>query len=64
MIMMKDIRPSIVDETNTGRVFHEQTTIKRATCRSIDGIKDAEKFNSNYKCSMQNVETSDMKKKL
>ena len=37
----------------------------RATCfRSIDGIKDADKFNSKYKYSMPNAETSDMKKKL
>ena len=65
MIMMKDIRPSIVDDTDTGRVFHEQTTMKRATCfRSIDGIKDADKFNSKYKYSMPNAETSDMKKKF
>ena len=62
---MKDIRPSIVDDTDTGRVFHEQTTMKRATCyRSLDGIKDAYKFNSKYKYSMPNAETSDMKKNL
>ena len=39
--------------------------MKRATCfRSLDGIKDADKFNSKYKYSMPNAETSDMKKKL
>ena len=55
--MMKDIRHSIVDDTDTGRVFHEQTTMKRATCSSInvDGKKDADKFNSKYKYSMRNA---------
>ena len=49
MIMMKDIRPSIVDDTDTGRVFRQQTTMKRATCcRSLDGDKDVDKFNSKY----------------
>ena len=62
--MMKDIHPSIIDDTDTRRVFHEQTTMKRATCRSIDGDKDADKFNSKYKYSMPNAETSDMKKKF
>ena len=62
---MKDICHSIVDDTDTGRGFHEQTTMKSATCcRSIDGNKDANKFNSKYKYSMRNAETSDMKKKL
>ena len=62
---MKDICPYIVDDTDTGRVFHEQTTMNRATCcRSLDGIKDADKFNSKYRYSMRNAETSDMKKKL
>ena len=61
---MKDICPSIVDDTDTGQVFHEQTTMRRATCRSIDGNKDADKFNSEYKYSIPNAETSDMKKKL
>ena len=47
MIMMKGIRPSIVDDTDTRRVFHEHTTMMRATCcSSLDGIKDTEKFNS------------------
>ena len=64
MIMMKDIRPSIVDDTDTGQVFHEQTTMMRATCRSIDGHKDADKINSEYKYSIPNAETSDTKKKL
>jgi len=58
MIMMKNIRHCIVDDTDTGRVFHEQTTMKRATCRSIDGNKHADKFNSKYKYSMRNAETS------
>jgi hypothetical protein len=63
--MMKDIRHSIVDDTDNGRVFHEQTTMKRAICcRSLDGIKDADKFNSKYKCSMRNAETSDMKREI
>ena len=45
---------------------YEQTTMKRATCfRSLDGIKDADKFNSKYKCSiMRNAEMSVMKKNL
>ena len=48
--MMKDICPSIVDDTDTVWVFHEQTTMKRATCyRSIYVNKDADKFNSEYK---------------
>ena len=65
MKMTKNICPSIVDDTDTGRVFHEQTTMKRATCfRSLDGIKDSDKFNSKYKYSMPNAETSVMKKKL
>ena len=47
MIMMKDIRTHIVYDTDTRRVFHhEQTTMKRVTCRSIDGNKDADKFYS------------------
>ena len=48
---MKDICHSIVDDTDTGRVFHEQTTTKRATSRSIDvdGNKDVDKSNSEYK---------------
>ena len=50
MIMMKDICHSIVDDTDTRRVFHaEWTTMKRATCRFIDDNEDAEKFNSKYK---------------
>ena len=64
---MKDIRPSIVDDMDTRRVFHEQTTMKRATCfHSLDSIKeDAVKFNSKYKkYGMPNAETSDMKKKI
>ena len=36
----------------------------RATCRPIDGNKDADKFNSEYKNSILNAEMSDMKKKL
>ena len=49
MITLKDIRHSILDDTGTGRVFREQTTMKRATCcRSLDGIKDTDKFNSKY----------------
>ena len=31
------------------RLFQEQTTMKRPTCRSIDGNKDADNFNSEYK---------------
>ena len=39
--------------------------MKRATCRSIDSNKDVDKFNSKYKDSMPNAETSDdMKRKL
>ena len=33
--------------------------MKRPTCPSIDGIKDADKFNSKYKYSMPNAETSE-----
>jgi hypothetical protein len=36
----------------------------RAICRSIDGNKDSDKFNSEYKNNIPNAETSDMKKKL
>ena len=66
IILMKEIRPSIVDDMDTGRVFHEQTTMMRVACRSIDGNKDADKFNTSeyYKNSIPNAETSDMKKKL
>ena len=43
MIMLKDDCPSIVNDTDTRCVFHEQTTMKRATCCcSLDGIKDAD----------------------
>ena len=49
MTMMKDIHDSSVDDIDNGRVFHEQKTMKRATCCSIDGNKDADKFNSKYK---------------
>jgi hypothetical protein len=45
-------------------LLQEQTTMKRATYRFIDGNKDADKFNSKFKYSMQNAETSNMKKKL
>ena len=38
--------------------------MKRATCPSIDGNKDVEKFNSEYKNNIPKAETSDMKKKL
>jgi hypothetical protein len=34
----------------------------RATCPSIDGNKDAGKFNSEYKNNIPNVEMSDVKK--
>ena len=37
--------------------------MKRATCRSIDGNKDVDKFNSEYNNNIPNAETSDMKKK-
>ena len=36
----------------------------RATFCSTDGNKDADKFNSEYKNSIPNAETSDMKKKF
>ena len=36
----------------------------RATCRSIDGNKDADKFNSEYKNNIPNAETSGTKKEL
>ena len=52
--MMKDTCLSI-DEDD----FQEQTTMKKCTCCSIDGNKDAEKFNSEYKESMPNAETSE-----
>ena len=43
--------------------FHDQTTMKRANCcRSLDGIKHADKFNIEDKCSMRNAETRDMKR--
>ena len=62
---MKDIHPSIVDDTDTVRVFHEQTTMTRATCCcSIHGNKNVDKFNIKYKYSIRNAETSDMKKNL
>ena len=66
MIMLKDICHSIVDDTDTGRVFHEQTTMMRVACRSSDGNKDADKFNTSeyYKNSIPNAETSGMTKKL
>ena len=55
----------IVDDVDTGRVFNEQTTMKRATCcRSLDGDEEADLFNSKCKYSIRNAETSDMKKKL
>ena len=58
MIMTKDILPSIVDDSDTRRVFHEQTTMKRGTCCcSLDCIKDA---NTCAAC-MRNAEMSDMK---
>jgi hypothetical protein len=34
----------------------------RATCPSIDGNKDADKFNSEYKNNIGNAEMSDVKK--
>ena len=52
---MKDIHHSIVDDTDTGLVFHEQTTMKRATCPSIDGNKDADNsiVNTSTACEMR-----------
>ena len=65
MIMMKDIRPSIVDETDT--MSKQQWWEPLACCcSSIDGNKDAERFNTSeyYKNGMPNAEMKDMKKKL
>ena len=47
---------------NGYRVFQEQIVMMRATSPSVDGNKDLDKFNSEYKNNIPNAETSDVKK--
>ena len=50
---MKDTCPSIDDDMDTGFSRSKQQWREPATCRSIDGKKDEDKFNSEYKNNIQ-----------
>ena len=52
--MMKDTCPSIdEDDTDTDFSRSKQQWRDAPTCRSIDGSKDADTFNSEYKNNIQ-----------